>query len=305
MCVALAIIAMPFTHFPDSTPRMLVVLCALPLGVVCLIAAVRRGDRAALAATVFVAWVVLCAWLADARGMALLGSFGRDTSALVIAAGFGLWAIGRRVTERGRAILPTVLLGCLGLSACFGLLQVLVRASGGGLVGLVGGRAHGLGGGHIYFGATMAGAACLVAVTQRARSWQWCALVFVFAASANPPGSRFPVAVGFVAGIVVLGLRRDVKAVHHLVRRVRRRRAGLRRTSRWSPVPRAPLIVPAPRRAVGSTHGSTRGAPSSIVPSSGGDPSASEARFRVDSRRNSRRCMPRTSSARSGGTPTT
>ena len=33
----------------------------------------------------------------------------------------------------------------------------------------------------------------LVAVTLRARSWQWCALVFVFSGSANLSGSRFPV----------------------------------------------------------------------------------------------------------------
>jgi O-antigen ligase len=212
-CVALAIVAMPFAHFPDSTPRMVVVLCALPLGLVSLAAAVRHRDRAAIAATAFVVWAVVCAWFADARGMALLGSFGRDTSALVVAAGFGLWAIGRRVSERGRALAPHVLLACMGLSACFGVLQVLIRASGGGLFGLVGGRAHGLGGGHIYFGATMAGAACLVAVTQRARTWQWCGLVFVFAACANLSGSRFPVAVGLVGGIIALGLRRELKSV--------------------------------------------------------------------------------------------
>ena len=238
--------------------------------------------------------------------MALLGSFGRDTSALVIAAGFGLWAIGRRVTERGRAILPTVLLACLGLSACFGLLQVLVRASGGGLVGLVGGRAHGLGGGHIYFGATMAGAACLVAVTQRARSWQWCTLVFVFAASANLSGSRFPVAVGFIAGIVVLGLRRDVKSaitwcglyvaavlasayVLSLVPGTESAadRAGSEASGRfdawqyaWSAFLDRPVFGWGPAGFRGASPGSILAG-------------------------NSRRCMPRTSSARSGGTPIT
>ena len=38
----------------------------------------------------------------------------------------------------------------------------------------------------------MAGAACLAAVTQHARSWQWCTLVFVFAASANLSGYALP-----------------------------------------------------------------------------------------------------------------
>lgn len=213
LCAALATIVLPFTQFPDSTPRTAVVLAALPLGLVGLLRSAVRRDRAALAAAAFASWAVVCAFFSDSRWVSLLGSFGRDTSALIVAAGFGLWSIGRSVTDLGRVMAARVLLACLALSAAFGLLQIVVRNPGGGLVGLVAGRAHGLGGGHIYFGATMAGAACVSAVVFRRMTPLWFASIVLFAGCANLSGSRFPIAVGLVVGVVVLALDRDLKSI--------------------------------------------------------------------------------------------
>jgi O-antigen ligase len=210
--VLLATIVLPFMQFPDSTPRTAVVLASLPLGITTLIRRALRGDRAALVGCLFSVWALVCAMFAEAAWMSVLGSFGRDTSALVIAGGFGLWAIGRGVTDNGRVAMAQVLLVCLGLSAGFGILQVIVRDQGG-LVGLVSGRAHGLAGGHIYFGATMAGAACLAAVVLRRFSPLWLVSVFVFATCSNLSGSRFPVAVGLFVGACLFAIRRDLRAL--------------------------------------------------------------------------------------------
>jgi hypothetical protein len=209
---ALAVIALPFTYFPSATPRMLVVLCALPLGLAALGDGIRRRDRATLVGSAFVLVALISALLAEARWMSVLGSYGRDTSALVVAAGFGLWATGRRFGGSRQELVVKTLLACLLLSFLVGCMQIAFRAHNN-LFGVVGGRAHGLAGGHVYFGATMAAGACLACVARPIRSWSWYGFVLLFAAGANLSGSRFPLVLGFVVGLGLLAVRRDVRSL--------------------------------------------------------------------------------------------
>src|SRR5688500_3781031 len=74
---ALAVLALPFAYFPASTPRMVVVLCALPLGLAGLISAVRARDRCSVVATAIVLWALVCALMSGAPWVAALGAYGR------------------------------------------------------------------------------------------------------------------------------------------------------------------------------------------------------------------------------------
>src|SRR4051794_9836187 len=117
MSAGLAVIALPFTYFPSTTPRMVVVLCALPLGLAALTSAVRRGDRCSVVGLGFVLWALVCAVMSDGPWVSVFGAYGHDTSAFIVAAAFGVWAMGRRLSDAGRRVLPQLLLACFLISA--------------------------------------------------------------------------------------------------------------------------------------------------------------------------------------------
>ena len=211
--VALLTVALPFTFTPSSTPRLIVVLALLPLGILRLGGGVARRDLASCLAAAFLAWVTLSSSLSDAPGVALLGAYGRDTSAVILIGAVGGWAIARHLSEDGRQLLVPVMLGCLVLNALVCILQVVTRAPGGTL-SLVNGRAFGLLTGPIFFGALMAGGASLVSAGVGGLSRRpTLILVGVFAACANLSGSRFPVALGLAGVVVVLALQRRTRSV--------------------------------------------------------------------------------------------
>ncbi len=196
----------PFLYMPSATPRLAAILCLLPLGAALLCRDVRDRDRAATAAVAVSVWIVASSALSAAPGVALLGAYGRETSALIYVGSIAGWAIARRLSSGGLQYFNVVLLGALVVTALVGFLQLAVR-SGSWILFLVDGRAFGLSSGPIYFGAVTAGGAAYVCA-RGLRSRIAFPLVVLFAAAANLSGSRFPVAVGFVTICALAAHRR-------------------------------------------------------------------------------------------------
>jgi O-antigen ligase len=146
----------PF-EFSGWTPRMAALLAALPLGVVVLVRMARRRDKAAIAALGFLAWALVGAVASGAPWRSVVGQVDGNTQSILIFCGvFGLWALARSLSDRGRALIGPVLVGALGLSALIGVLQIVLDIRSGSLAH-VDGRAGGLEGNAALFSATLCG----------------------------------------------------------------------------------------------------------------------------------------------------
>lgn len=192
LCVAFA----PMFVMSAWSPRFVILLCLLPVGLVAIGSLVVARDAAAIAATAFVGVATLSAALSGNPRVSLLGQLGKESSALLLAAFFGCWAIGRRLGERGRALLPFALLLGLGVNAFAAILQVLTNSHAGEF-GLQSGRAVGLTANPVQFGALMAGGAAICgvqALTTTSRRWfPWLAGVVVFSMAVDMSGTRIAV----------------------------------------------------------------------------------------------------------------
>jgi O-antigen ligase len=201
---------LPSAFAPNSTPRLAVVLLVLPVGIACSIRQAMRGDRAALAGLAFVAWTAVSSGFSSAPILGMLGAFGRETSSLIFAGSLAIWSLARSMSTLGRRLLPIVMLAAMALGVAVGAMQVLVRSSSG-VLSLVMGRAHGLTGGPVYYGAVMAAGVALAAGCARHRNgslWPYALLTAGFAAACNWSGSRFPVVLGLLAAFVILAAAR-------------------------------------------------------------------------------------------------
>ena len=201
LCVATG----PFT-FKGWTPRMAVILAVLPVGLVSLWRLSRQRDKAALAAVGFLGWATISALASRAPWVSLVGYVGRNGSVLIFCGVFGLWALSRGLSDRGRELVGPVIVAALGVSAFIGILQVALDIQGGALA-ISGGRAIGLDLNPVYFAATMGGAGAWCAsraieVHGRRRAWLLAgAAYFTFAIGLS--GSRSSVGAIVVACVVI------------------------------------------------------------------------------------------------------
>jgi O-antigen ligase len=148
----------PFFHSFLWTPRVILLLGALPFGLYELARLVRDGDRPAIAGTFLIGWALFVGLLSDAPVASILIVNGRWDSVLWLAAALGMWALGRRLSPRGRVVLGMAFLGASGASGIIGVLQALfdIRYEP---LAAAGRRASGFNVNPVYFGAIMAGAA--------------------------------------------------------------------------------------------------------------------------------------------------
>ena len=204
LCVAFvpALVSAPFSA------RFAILLGFTPVGVVALIALCIRRDLASIAATGFVAMGVISALLSDHVRISLIGQMGKESSALLFAAFFGWWAIGRHMSERGRSLLPYALLIGLGISGLVAILQVAIDT---GTTSEFGGsietRGSGLTASPVQLGALMAAAVAIASTLALATSGRrlaaWGGAIVFYAAAANLSGSRVAM-VTIVAVLLVL-----------------------------------------------------------------------------------------------------
>ncbi len=208
LAAALTVAFVPWLFIPSYTPRLALVVV---LGAVGAVGVVRRavdGDSAARVAAALCAWIVLSASLSGQAIVSLLGVFGRESSALILAGSVLGWGAAREIGSAGRERFERLLLWGLLANAFVGLAQVVFNIESGSFQ-LYGGRATGLLVSHVAFGACMAGGAALVAARPGShRDRRALALIALFAAMANLSGSRLALLVGFLATAGVFVTRR-------------------------------------------------------------------------------------------------
>jgi hypothetical protein len=138
--------------------------------------------------------------------ISLLGQVGKESSALLLAMFFCCWAVGQRLSERGRTLLPYALLIGLGINAFDAVLQIAFPSDHSQWSVPSGARALGLTANPVQLGALMAAGVALCAVYAIAATdtkWRWWAVgVAVFAAALNLSGTR--VALLSVGAVLLL-----------------------------------------------------------------------------------------------------
>ena len=148
----------PFFHSIFWTPRVILLLGALPFGLYELARLVRHRDRTALAGAAIIGWALFVGLISDAPIASIVMAIGRWDSVLWLSSALGLWALGRRLSARGRVALMVAFLGACVASGVIGVFQATFDITYEPLA-TAGRRASGFGVNPVYFGATMAGAA--------------------------------------------------------------------------------------------------------------------------------------------------
>ncbi len=215
---ALLVVAFgPYFHFVFWTPRAVLLLGALPFGLYELARLVRRRDRPAIAGTVLLAWALFVGLLSDAPYASILIAIGRWDSVLWWSSALGLWALGRRLSPRGRVALGIAFLGACAASGVIGVLQALfdIRYEP---LAAAGRRASGFGVNPVYFGATMAGATayCIrtyVSRSRRPQSWPL-AGVALGVLLVTLSGSRVALAACVLLVLAGIASRRSIRSLY-------------------------------------------------------------------------------------------
>jgi hypothetical protein len=178
----------------------LLLLVLGPAGYLLARAALRR-DTAALAGLALLGWVVFSGVWSDTPVETLVGSYGTDRSALVLAGFISAWSIGRGLTGCGRALLVHVLLAASALSATVAILQMLVDLGSAVPRGFED-RAQGLTDNPVFLGALMAGAIALASrqVREVTRWWLVLPLLTLYACALGLSGSR----IALISAVVVM-----------------------------------------------------------------------------------------------------
>ena len=198
----------PAANNPSFTGRAAVLvvagLAALPL----LVVLARGGDRAAVAATAFVAWSGLSAlWAGDP--LAWAGQYGLGTGAIFVACLGGAWAAGRHLGGGAhRLVVGAVLAGALA-NAAVAVLQGPFDLTRYGVY-LFDGRSAGLLGNPVFLGALCAAAAALLPPLARGRLVSAALAASLLGAGLQMAGSRIGlvlVVLALAAGVRQAGLR--------------------------------------------------------------------------------------------------
>jgi O-antigen ligase len=197
LCVAF----MPNFLVPSWTPRMMLLLATIPPGIVSLGVRVVRREAAAMVAAATLSWAVVSGVASVNPALTLTGGIGRESSVLILVALAGVWSLGGELTQAGRRLIERVLIAGLGMSAIFGVLQVVAQIERGPLRATVG-RASGLTTHPVYFGAMMSAGCALIAMTWLQRKVLVnVALLLLFSVAASLSGSR----IALVSGLLVVG----------------------------------------------------------------------------------------------------
>lgn len=199
---------LPQVYSPYWTPRAALFLLVIGPGVVLLGLLVRARDAAAVAATAFVGWVAVSASLSHRPAASLLVGVVEDRTAVFFAGFAAVWAIGRSLGPRGRAIVGPVLLVALLPATVLGIVQLRVDLRPEFPASFTD-RSTGLFDNPVFFGALMAGAVGLTcAWIGRSRRWvAWIPALALFTWALNSSGSR--VALAGVCPFVAWALLRS------------------------------------------------------------------------------------------------
>ena len=200
----------PPLMFDGWTPRMVVLLCVLPPGLVLLGRLVARRDLPATLLAVLLGWVLLSSAVGPAPRSALLGFAGRDLSALVVVASAACWAVGRSMTRRGCDALVGVVVWASTFGAFVGVLQVVVGVERGPLA-LAFGRPTSFYQNPVYYGAICA-MGLAAAVVDAGRRWRPVLLVpiAVLGIGVSLSGSRLALLAAIVVFAAFVAIERSI-----------------------------------------------------------------------------------------------
>lgn len=208
VCLLLMVAFAPPLIFEGWTPRMAIVLGVTPVGVVLLIGLCRRADRSALLLAAALLWTILISVLSQSPRSALVGSAGRDLSALTVIGAGGCWALGRSMTTRGRSILVGLFVWVAAAGAAIGVLQVLVEVTSGPLA-LASGRPTGLLINPVYFGAICASGLAVAVARLGPSTWRSLATpVLLLGIGTSLSGSRVALAAALAALVACAAVHR-------------------------------------------------------------------------------------------------
>jgi O-antigen ligase len=195
------------------TPRLVLLVATLPVGLFVWWTLACRRDLGALIAAAAVAWMSLAALLSGNPLASLKGYVGEDGTALIVLGGFALWALARRMSVDGvRFLIPVVLAG-LTIQAGIAVLQHFVQADTG-MLALFARRSTGFTANPVYLGGLMAAAFSLTAhLIGRGRHLLWAvAGMFLFATALGLSGSRVALAAALAASApAAWRLRHDLR----------------------------------------------------------------------------------------------
>jgi hypothetical protein len=211
VCAASMVIYVPGVTLEYWTPPTVVNLFVLPIGVLTLIRSVIARDRAATAASVFLAWAAIVSLSSRAPKVALFGAVGRD-SVLMLAAIFGGWALGRTLGTEARRLLGWVVVGIAATSGLIAILQVAVQSDVGGLA-LQYGRPTGISGGPIGLSAQAVAGAAFFAYRYFVRGRSVDAVAYAgFTFVTALTGSRIAIAVALGLAVIVVAKHRTMRS---------------------------------------------------------------------------------------------
>lgn len=156
--VGLVVVAIaPSSFAPRWTPRAVLYLGIAPAGTVALYRLLRIRDRAAVAATAFLAVAVVAALVSSSPLRSILPTYYRHESVTFWLAALGVWALVRTRSSAGGRLVEHAFVVAVGVTILAGIVQLIVDARTG-TFAMIGRRASGLSLNPVYFGGLSAGA---------------------------------------------------------------------------------------------------------------------------------------------------
>ncbi len=208
-CVA----AIPIAYVPallrgSTTPRLLLVLAATPVGLVLWTRLIRRKDWPAVSALVFVGAALLSSLFGPTPLLSVTGYLGSHSSVVVYTGALALWALGRSISSVGRRLVGLGLVGAIGLNVLVGIAQVALNVDRGPLATFPGRASGTLGNAAFYSSAVVAAAgyAAIRALQHNRRGWLACTCFLSFGTGMS--GSRGAVVALLLVGIVGIAIAR-------------------------------------------------------------------------------------------------
>lgn len=225
--VAVAVVALGVASAPNTSigpwPVEALVAVAVGLAGLPVLAATalgwgRAGRRDRWPAAAAVAWLAVAlvsALRSDAPALSVVGLYGASAGWLLLASMAGWWALGTRVTGRGRQLVVSGLLVAAAVNAVVAVAQVTIGLSRLGFPTYGTGQAVGLQDNPVYLGGLEVGAVAIVAwrVWHRPSGWRLLALGALAALAAGASGERL--ALGLT---VVIALAAAVASWHRVGR---------------------------------------------------------------------------------------
>lgn len=205
----LSIVAYAPPFFLDGwTPRMALLLAFGCPGLVVLGRLVIARNVAAALLTTAIVWAWVVALMSGAIRSSSLGFVGRDLSALTLSLSAGLWAVGTRVSDRGRRLLPEAIVYASATCALVGVLQVVASVDAGPLA-LVSGRPTSFLTNPVYFGAiTSMGLVAALALWDDVHWGRLTVSMLVLGSAVSLSGSRVALAASVLVVVMVVAVDR-------------------------------------------------------------------------------------------------